>query len=115
MGRFKEFRWERQLSKSFQDTVHPELWTRRTGGTWIRAKESTCSEGRADLVWGRFDAGSPPRSLRDHAALLQNPTASRILAILHRDSAQAEETLLQRIGVSRPVLRTWLGALLEAR
>lgn len=110
----EKFRWERQLSKSFERSARPNLWSRRSGGTWIRAQESTCSEGRADLVWGRFDAGFSPRDLRRHAALLQNPSASRILATLQRAPGQSEESIFQRIGVSRPVFRKWLAALVDA-
>jgi DNA-binding transcriptional ArsR family regulator len=108
------FRWESELSKSFQENASPTLWTRNGTGTWVRAKESTCSEGRADIVWGRFEQGWSPSKFRRHAPLLQNPTASRLLASLRQGLAQSEENLLPRIGVTHPVLRKWLRALIEA-
>jgi DNA-binding transcriptional ArsR family regulator len=46
--------------------------------------------------------------------LLRNPTASRLLAVLLQRAAQSEEELLQRLGVTPPVLRKWLRELLEA-
>jgi len=109
-----QFRWESELSDSFQENASPVLWTRHNTGTWVSARESICSEGRADIVWGRFERGRSLTKFRRHAALLQNPTASRLLAILRQRSAQLEEDLIPRIGVTVPVLRKWLRALLEA-
>jgi DNA-binding transcriptional ArsR family regulator len=114
MKRLAKFRWERELSKSFRESARPSLWSRRRGGPWILARESACSEGRADLVWGRFEESRSPRELRRHAGLLQNLTSSRILAVLHRETELAAEDILQRIGVSRPVVQRWLRALAEA-
>lgn len=108
------FRWESQLSKSFQENANPTLWTRDGAGTWVRAEETTCSEGRADIVWARFEPGWSPSKLRRHALLLQNSTASRLLALLRQGPAQSEEDLRPRIGVTHPVLRKWLRALIEA-
>jgi hypothetical protein len=108
------FRWESDLSKSFQENACPTLWTRHGKGTWVRAQESTCSEGRADIVWARFEQGWRPSTFRRHAQLLQNSTASRLLAALRQGPAQSEEDLLPRIGVTQPVLRKWLRALTEA-
>ncbi len=114
MAVLSQFRWECELSESFQESVRPSLWSRRKGGTWILARESVCSEGRADLVWGRFEESGSLRELRRHASLLQNPTSSRILAVLYREVSLPAEDLLRRIGVSRPVLQKWLRALVEA-
>ena len=108
------FRWESELSKSFQKNISPSLWTRRDSGTWVRAHESNCSEGRADIVWARFERGELPIKLKRHANLLQNRTASRLLATLRQGSSQSEEALLPRIGVTSPILRKWLRALSEA-
>lgn len=77
-------------------------------------RESVCSEGRADLVWGRFEGSRSLGELRRHAGLLQNITSSRILAVLQRGAGQPEEDLLRKVGVSRPVLRKWLQALSDA-
>jgi len=110
----RSFRWESELSQSFQEHARPSLWTRHSTGKWVLAHESTCSEGRADIVWGRFEPGQNPTRLREHSALLRNPTASRLLAALRQRAAQSEEDLLQRLGVTPPVLRKWLRALLEA-
>ncbi len=114
MALLAEFRWERELSASFQESARPSLWSRRKGGTWILVRESACSEGRADLVWGRFEESRSLGELRRHAGLLQNLTSSRILAVLYREVGLPAEDLLRRIGVSRPVLRKWLRALVEA-
>lgn len=109
-----QFRWERELSESFQESVRPSLWSRRIGGTWTLARESVCSEGRADLVWGRFDESRSLREVRRYAGLFQNQTSSRILAVLLREMELPGEDILKRIGVSRPVLQKWLRALVEA-
>jgi len=108
------FRWEHELSKSFQKRTGPELWSRNPAGTWVLAHESTCSEGRADIVWGRFGNGCSPTRIRAHSALLQNATASRILSSLRRSAAQHEEQIYPRIGVTLPVFKKWLRALVEA-
>jgi len=108
------FRWESELSESFQENVSPALWTRHNTGNWVRAQESACSEGRADIVWGKFERGLSPSKFQRYAPLLQNRTASRLLATLRQRSAQFEEDLLPRIGVTAPVLKRWLRALLEA-
>jgi hypothetical protein len=108
------FRWESELSQSFLEHAHPTLWTRYSTGRWVLAHESTCSEGRADIVWGRFEPGRGPAQFREHSALLRNPTASRLLAVLWQRAAQSEGDLLQRLGVTPPVLRKCLRALLEA-
>ena len=109
-----QFRWERELSESFQESARPSLWSRRRGGAWTFARESVCSEGRADLVWGRFDESRSIRELRRYAGLFQNLTSSRILAVLLREMELPAEDLLKRVGVSRPVLQKRLRALVEA-
>ena len=114
MASGSQFRWECELSKSFQRSTDPTLWSRRPGGTWAVARESACSEGRADLVWGRFEESRSLRELRRHAHLLQNPTSSRILATLYREVSLSADDLVKRIGISRPVLRKWLRMLGEA-
>jgi len=108
------FRWESELSHSFLEHVRPTLWTRYSTGRWVLAHESTCSEGRADIVWGRFEPGQSPTQFRKHSALLRNPTASRLLAALRQRTAQSEGDLIERLGVTLPVFRKWLRALLEA-
>jgi hypothetical protein len=109
------FRWESELSESFKRNARPALWTRRSAGTWVRAQESTCSEGRADIVWGKFERGWSSSKFQRHAVLLQNPTASRLLVTLRRRSAQFEKDLIPRIGVTAPVLKKWLHALIDAQ
>ncbi|MGB8259661.1 MAG: helix-turn-helix domain-containing protein [Terracidiphilus sp.] len=114
MATAAQFRWERELSESFQESARPSLWSRRKGGTWVLARESACSEGRADLVWGRFEEARSLGELRCHAGLLQNLTCSRVLAVLYREAGLRAEDLRRRVGVSRPVLQKWLHALVEA-
>jgi len=108
------FRWETELSESFHEHVEPALWSRHCLGTWVSAMESTCSEGRADIVWGRFNPEDCPAQMAPYAQMLKNGTASRILAsTLRRRSAQTEEALQKSVGVSLPVLRKWIRELLE--
>ncbi|HEV2135867.1 MAG TPA: hypothetical protein VGR47_16635 [Terracidiphilus sp.] len=102
------------MSRSFSKNTVPQLWSRSSAGTWVRAHESTCSEGRADIVWGRFESGRSPKEIRKYSGLLQSPTASRILAALQQQFRSTEDKLLVRIGVTLPVLRRSLHALMDA-
>lgn len=109
------FRWESELSESFYKSMEPALWSRQRAGTWKRVMESSCSEGRADIVWGYFAPGHCPSQYSKHAILLQNPTASRILAFTLRHRAARFESDLQRcVGVTAPVFRKWLRELLAS-
>ncbi len=106
------FRWEAELSESFHEHVVPALWSRQRLGKWVSTMESTCSEGRADIVWGRFRPEDCPSQLEPYAEVLANATASRILACTMRyRAAQTQEALQCRTGVSLPVLRKWIGEL----
>ena len=106
------FRWEAELSESFHEHVEPSLWSRQRLGTWVSAMESTCSEGRADIVWGRFHPDDCPTQIAPYAELLSNVTASRILACTLRcRAAQTQEALRRSTGVSIPVLKKWIGEL----
>lgn len=105
----RTFRWEAELSESFHETVEPSLWSRQRIGTWVRAMESTCSEGRADIVWGRFGPDHCPKQLTPYAKTMQNATASRILACaLRYRSGRTQEELQRCAGVTLPVFRQWL-------
>lgn len=109
------FRWESELSESFHENAEPALWSRQRAGTWVSAMESTCSEGRADIVWGCFGPEDCPKQFSEYAGLLQNPTASRIVAVtLSRRAAQTEADLKRRVGVTAPVLRKYLRELLAS-
>jgi hypothetical protein len=66
--------------------------------------ESSCSEGRADLVWASFGERDL-NSFRPIAQLMQSPTCSRILALLKREAIRTEEYLLPRIGVDVKTFR----------
>lgn len=106
------FRWEADLSESFHEHVEPRLWSRQPLGTWVSTMESTCSEGRADIVWGRFSPEYCPTQIAPYAELFRNLTASRILAcVLRHRAAQTQDALLKCTGVSLPVLRKWIGEL----
>lgn len=103
------FRWETELSESFHEHADPSLWSRQSLGTWVRTTESRCSEGRADIVWGRFAPKDCPTHVSPYAELLKNVTASRILACtLRYRSALTQESLQRSIGVSLPVLKKWV-------
>lgn len=106
------FRWEADLSESFHEHVEPRLWSRQPLGTWVSTMESTCSEGRADIVWGRFGPEYCPTQIAPYAEVFRNLTASRILAfVLRHRAAQTQDALLKCTGVSLPVLRKWIGEL----
>src|ERR1019366_8308574 len=98
------FRWEAGLSRSFQANLSPALWSRLDRRPCSVVLESSCSEGRADLVWASFGT-SDLSAFRPVALLLQSPTCSRILALLKRESVRTEAYLLPRIGVEIKTLR----------
>lgn len=79
----------------------------------MRVEESACSDGRADLVWVRFDQGWDCEILKANALALTNPTTSRILSSLQTAGHLSEADLLLRIGVTRDVLRKSLRILAE--
>lgn len=102
----RTFRWEAELSESFHENVEPALWSRQRVGTWVSAMESTCSEGRADIVWGRFGPNDCPKQLIPYATILKNATASRILACTLRYRSGLTEADLQKcLGVTLPVIK----------
>jgi len=99
------FRWESDLSSSFQRYTQPSLWSRNNGNCCAMVFESRCSEGRADLVWACAPNGWPSNSLCEVAGVFQKPTCSRILALLKPRAIRSEEFLLARTGVNRETLR----------
>jgi hypothetical protein len=105
-----EFRWERQLSRSFR---RHNLATHCKRGYSIRASlaESTCSEGRADLVCAIRSNCKTPRWLRERAELLVQPMCSRILAVLKPLAPRTEQYLLCKTGVTAKTLRAALRTL----
>jgi hypothetical protein len=99
------FRWEADLSRSFQANLRPALWSRLDRGrAYSVVLESSCSEGRADLVWASFGERDL-NGFRPIAQLMQNSTCSRILALLKRDVVRTEDYLLPRIGVDVKTFR----------
>jgi len=108
------FRWETELCSSFLATAEPHIWSRQGSGNWLIIEESNCSDGRADQVWARLETGWKCEVLIENAALLMNPTISRILAALRRKRCLAEDELKATVGVSLAVLRKVLRDLIMA-
>jgi hypothetical protein len=110
----RSFRWEADLSKSFRANLAPELWSRLDQRRSSVVLESSCSEGRADLVWASFSR----RDLSAYgpvAGLLQSPTCSRILALLKRESVRTEGFLVPRVGVDAKTFRSNIQQMVRAR
>ncbi len=107
------FRWEEDLRTSFEQRADPSLWAKAQWDHSSTARESTCSEGRADLVWAGAAQGWPGGLPQSRATLLQQPTCSRILSMLKPHTPRREAFLLDRIGVSTRTLRHWIRELEE--
>lgn len=105
------FRWEWELSDSFCDNVRDFF----AGESSRSVLESTCSDGRADLVCARFGPDAPIVFLRRRADILARPLPSRILASLSTDIATTQDQLLSAAGVTLPTLRRTLGELTDAK
>lgn len=112
MGFASAFRWEEDLRASFKEHADSSLWSPpRVTGLTTTVEESSCSEGRADLVWATFPEGFS-HDLSDQAAtLLAQPTCGRILSLLKPQSVRSETYLLERTGVSARTFRRWIGCL----
>ena len=107
------FRWEWELSDSFCANVR-HFFTRE-GTATRRVLESTCSDGRADLVCARFVTNARLAFLRHRADLLVRPLPSRILASLSSDVPRTYEELLTATGVTSPTLRRTMEVLADAK
>ena len=108
------FRWEEDLRNSFQEHAQHTLWSRPKAALQLRTvRESACSEGRADLVWASMPRAWPNGLPREVADLLQQPTCSRILALLKPQAFRSEPFLLARTGVAVRTFRQWLGELIQ--
>ncbi len=112
----KSFRWEEQLRRSFQKHAQPGLWCgAREPRSVLSVTESTCSDGRADWVWANVPSGSPIAVPGNAAALLEQPTCSRILAALKLDSPLAADALRVKSGVARCTFHRYLDQLIDIR
>lgn len=110
----KQFRWEEQLRRSFQEHAVPSLWcAAREPRHVCSVIESTCSDGRADWVWATIPGGWGPGVPGSAAALLEQPTCSRILAALKFDSPLRSEILHEKSGVARTTFLRYLDRLLD--
>lgn len=110
----KTFRCEEQLRQSFQEHARPNVWCRaKEARNVLSVTESTCSDGRADWVWATIPSGRPLSVPREVAALLEQPSCSRILAALKFGSPLAAEPLRKRSGVSRGTFVRHLGRLID--
>jgi len=81
---------------------------------YVTARESTCSDGRADWVWGgsrRALAGEGSSAL---SPFLQQPTLSRILALLKPVASRRAEFLQGLVGVDGATFRKAVNQLLAA-
>jgi hypothetical protein len=114
-GSRRVFRWERQLQASFQTNADRSLWCRLPRVSLeLTFRESTCSNGRADLVWAGIAAHWPRRRHKEVSLLLRQPTCSRILAELKPRAARTEAFLARRAGVTQPTFRHWMRRLLAS-
>lgn len=111
----RAFRWERELRDSFQNNTARSLWCRLPKVSLeLTFDESTCSNGRADLVWAGIASGWLRRRQNEVALLLRQPTCSRILAELKPRAARTEGFLLRRAGVIPSTFRQWMRRLLAS-
>lgn len=108
------FRTEDELRESFVRNASPRIWSRSTPEQVCTRIESTCSDGRADWVWGALLSTWDRRVSKKTAHLLQQPTCSRILASLKADSFRSVEFVQRYAGVSTPTFRRYLRALIAA-
>jgi hypothetical protein len=106
------FPTEEHLRQSFIAEACPSLWTTWTDSHVATVQESTCSNGRADWVWSAYR--SPHEPFAENANLLQQPTCSRILAMLKGDSPRRHDYLEVSSGVSSAVFRRSLLQLIAA-
>ncbi len=108
------FRWEEELRQSFLNRACPTLWSR--AGATVQHRtfiESSCSEGRADWVWGGIRCDWPKGVSPEIGSLLRQPACSRILATLKPKSPRRKEYLLRRSGVAPATFRRHLLDLVE--
>jgi hypothetical protein len=109
------FRWEDDLRESFRKNALPNFWkNRRQSSSVATLDESTCSDGRADLVSASLPEGTLEGRLGEWCSLITRPTCSRVLACFPRNSVRTERFLLRRLGVSVEGLRRALREMLHA-
>lgn len=108
------FRWESELSASFQQhgIAAFQRWFEREG-FFGSITESTCSEGRADLVWARLRQAKETEALRRCASILQQPRSSRILVLLKQNAVRTEYFLHEKTGITQGTLRRTLRELIR--
>jgi hypothetical protein len=112
----KSFRWEEQLRRSFQKHAETRLWCgAKKPRHVLSVMESTCSDGRADWVWATIPSGQPLSLPGNAAALLEQPTCSRILAALKIDSPLQGEVLRAQSGVTRGTFIRHLDQLIDLK
>jgi len=110
----KSFRWEEQLRRSFQKHAESRLWCGAKNPRHVLSvMESTCSDGRADWVWATIASGLPLSLPGNAAALLEQPTCSRILAALKIDSPLQGKVLREKSGVTRGTFVRHLDQLID--
>lgn len=108
------FRWEEDLRRSFQRHADHAIWsTAEPNIVRYTVQESTCSEGRADWVWAASRNGWPGHVCPEIAALLLQPTCSRVLSHLQPKATRSDEYLNAKSGVTAGTFRRWLTQLIE--
>ena len=109
------FEFEEDLRSSFRTHAGPRDWWPRTTRTWnVAMYESTCSDGRADLVWATFGKDSYDEFSPHMPDLLQKPVCSRILSLLKPQSERTFRYLCSKTGVTERTIRTALADLEDA-
>jgi hypothetical protein len=100
------FRWEEDLRNSFLTYSSETLWTSLVEVLNTRSLfESSCSQGRADLVWANAKCSWLDGVSDDAATLLMQPTCSRIMAALRPRAPRSEASLIERAGVGTTTFR----------
>jgi hypothetical protein len=109
------FRWEEDLRKSFLTYSSEALWTSLVEVLNTRSLfESSCSQGRADLVWAHAKCSWLDEVSDDAATLLMQPTCSRIIAALRPRAPRSDASLTARAGVGTTTFRRALVRLVAA-
>ncbi len=109
--RIQSFKCEEQLRSSFVEKAFTSCLIKEKNLERIHHQESKCSEGRADLVFGKICRCWTSSIKPSQSILFKQPTCSKILNTLKPSSGRTESFLLPKIGVTSSTLRYWLNRL----
>jgi len=115
MPAVQTFRFEEDLRESFRNHGLPGFWKHdRRSWSMATLDESTCSDGRADLVCASMPKKALEGRFRDWCTLITQPTCSRVLACLPCNSVRTEQFFARRVGVADESLRRALRSMVVA-